>query len=66
MSKIDGKLSENEWLDKIYELKHQKEPFYYSHDALGSPKYENGILVLFERGLSPLEALKYWKKNGTR
>ena len=52
------------WLDDLYELKQQKPPFYYSHDGFGSPKYENGVLELYRRGMMPIEALEHWKEHG--
>jgi len=52
----------NEWLDEIDRLRAQKPPLYYANGRLGSPSYDNGIDRLFERGMSPQEALMFWKR----
>jgi hypothetical protein len=65
-SKVKGKaakLSLNEWLDEVNRLRDShSDPHYYNSDRLGTPKFDNGIDKLcFERGMSPQEALDWWR-----
>ena len=55
--------AEDKWLDEVDELRRLKPPTHYFNDRLGTPKYDNGLDNLFKRGLSPQEALDWWKKH---
>ena len=64
------------WLDKTYKLraetaagpkatrgdgkKHGSREIYFSV-FLGTPKYDNGLDILWKRGYSPIEALVEWQ-----
>ena len=51
----------DEWLDEIDRIKATKEPFYYSNNILGTPKYGNGIDSFWEQGWSPQGILSVWR-----
>jgi len=58
--RING-MTLDEWLDEIDRIKATKEPFYYSNNILGTPKYGNGIDSFWEQGWSPQGILSVWR-----
>ena len=58
--RINGMTLE-EWLDEIDRIKATKEPFYYSNNILGSPKYGNMIDMFWEQGWTPQGILDAWE-----
>tara|TARA_R100001086_G_scaffold710_1_gene347 strand:- start:526 stop:738 length:213 start_codon:yes stop_codon:yes gene_type:complete len=56
------KMSLDDWLIESYELRQKKRHCYYCNDYLGTPKYENGLDVLWKHGYTPLEALEKWER----
>tara|TARA_Y100000034_G_C6904901_1_gene419574 strand:+ start:1927 stop:2493 length:567 start_codon:yes stop_codon:yes gene_type:complete len=53
-------MTDEEWEDEVYRLKHLKEPFHYANNILGSPKWERGTDELYKRGMTPKQALLLW------
>ena len=51
----------DDWLDEIDRIKATKEPFYYSNNILGSPKYGNMIDMFWEQGWTPQGILDAWE-----
>ena len=67
----------NTWLNKTYKLRAEaavgpkgmwgdgkKHGIYdiYSNKWLGTPKYDNGLDILWKRGYSPINALVEWER----
>ena len=51
----------DDWLDEIDRIKATKEPFYYSNNILGTPKYGNMIDMFWEQGWTPQGILDAWE-----
>ena len=58
--RING-MTLDDWLDELDRIKATKEPFYYSNNILGSPKYGNMIDVFWEQGWTPQGTLDAWE-----
>ena len=58
--RING-MTLDDWLDEIDRIKATKEPFYYSNNILGTPKYGNMIDMFWEQGWTPQGILDAWE-----
>ena len=54
-------MSLDEWLDEADRIRFKVGLGYYNNDILGTPKYDNGFDRLYYQGMTPQEALIFWR-----
>ena len=54
-------MSLDEWLAEADRIRFKVGLGYYNNDILGTPKYDNGFDRLYYQGMTPQEALIFWR-----